>query len=713
MRILKVTLDGMGCFNGNRGPFEFGNDRVVILGPNEAGKSTLMQSISALLFGFEKSAEEERWRPWGKCKRFGGRIEFSANGQDYVLDREWGIDKVILTHNGDILYDDDVNPRGKKETDEAFRNVLADILPISGEGIFRMLSFVRQEELAESIEEDLRERITGSGRQDALEVRERIRKRFEDLTWEKPPWGMRKLTKKRQIEELQEVLDDRKRRRDDARVKLNQAMQTEHRLNEVEGEIKKVADDLQPDKQALERIEVYADLLAREGDAKKKLTDVAAELQRVEKLHTKKEEISNKINQQYSDYARAPENAGELIMHYKDRLDSKAEIEERIEIEQSKVVVGKNISWKTIVPIPIGLIAVGMIGLAFGELLVGVLIGAGIGLAGALLWRYISTRTAAIQHNIVLETVGRLKDSLEKVTTELEEFRSQLSPLLNHGDPDEPLKQWRDYQSLATDLHATESAIASIRSLEDMRAAHEVARADYIGCSDKVQQLVKGNSYLAQFQEHPENLAAETERRRAANQALERQIEKLTQERDRLDREWVRATGGMVDDVENLEQEIQQFEKQLVNLTRQKNALILAVECMTDAIESIRDEHRGTIQGRLDGLFRSWTQRKDRSVLLDDQWNPIIRDPLKNAVMPNLLSQGTHDQLYLAYRVALSEALSKEIALPFLLDDPFVHFDPERRKSAREAFEAISERHQVILFTQDPSFGDWGEIVRL
>ena len=71
------------------------------------------------------------------------------------------------------------------------------------------------------------------------------------------------------------------------------------------------------------------------------------------------------------------------------------------------------------------------------------------------------------------------------------------------------------------------------------------------------------------------------------------------------------------------------------------------------------------------------------------------------------------DQLYLAYRVALSEALSREVPLPFLLDDPFVHFDPERRELARKAFEAISERHQVILFTQDPGFKDWGKLVEL
>ncbi|GAA0300796.1 uncharacterized protein YhaN [Gracilibacillus halotolerans] len=63
------------------------------------------------------------------------------------------------------------------------------------------------------------------------------------------------------------------------------------------------------------------------------------------------------------------------------------------------------------------------------------------------------------------------------------------------------------------------------------------------------------------------------------------------------------------------------------------------------------------------------------------------------------LSQGTLDQLYIALRLGLAHVTSSTMALPFLIDDGFVHFDPERRKQMMRILEEISTRHQVIYFS--------------
>ncbi|MBW5445120.1 AAA family ATPase [Cohnella sp. CFH 77786] len=63
------------------------------------------------------------------------------------------------------------------------------------------------------------------------------------------------------------------------------------------------------------------------------------------------------------------------------------------------------------------------------------------------------------------------------------------------------------------------------------------------------------------------------------------------------------------------------------------------------------------------------------------------------------LSRGTQEQLYLAMRFALADAASKDVPLPLLLDDLFVHFDERRLRQTVPVLAEISRTRQVILFT--------------
>lgn len=65
----------------------------------------------------------------------------------------------------------------------------------------------------------------------------------------------------------------------------------------------------------------------------------------------------------------------------------------------------------------------------------------------------------------------------------------------------------------------------------------------------------------------------------------------------------------------------------------------------------------------------------------------------------NELSEGTMDQLYVSLRIAISEMMSEQHQLPFIIDDAFVHFDARRTKQVMKLLTDISKRQQVILFT--------------
>jgi uncharacterized protein YhaN len=64
------------------------------------------------------------------------------------------------------------------------------------------------------------------------------------------------------------------------------------------------------------------------------------------------------------------------------------------------------------------------------------------------------------------------------------------------------------------------------------------------------------------------------------------------------------------------------------------------------------------------------------------------------------LSKGTVDQIYLALRLALVDALSATgEPAPMLLDDPFANYDDGRLRVTLELMQEVAQRNQVLLFT--------------
>lgn len=64
------------------------------------------------------------------------------------------------------------------------------------------------------------------------------------------------------------------------------------------------------------------------------------------------------------------------------------------------------------------------------------------------------------------------------------------------------------------------------------------------------------------------------------------------------------------------------------------------------------------------------------------------------------LSRGTSEQLYFALKLAFVEQISDKIDLPILIDDAFVNFDSQRTGYIVQLLEKLSQKSQVLIFTQ-------------
>ncbi len=97
MKFLNVHLHGFGKLVNQ--DFRFSENLNVIVGPNKSGKSTLLQALLVLLYGFyddgrvttAKQAIHDGFEPWGKNIPYQGELVYSlTNFQNYRVFRSFG-----------------------------------------------------------------------------------------------------------------------------------------------------------------------------------------------------------------------------------------------------------------------------------------------------------------------------------------------------------------------------------------------------------------------------------------------------------------------------------------------------------------------------------------------------------------------------------------------------------------------------------------------
>jgi uncharacterized protein YhaN len=149
---------------------------------------------------------------------------------------------------------------------------------------------------------------------------------------------------------------------------------------------------------------------------------------------------------------------------------------------------------------------------------------------------------------------------------------------------------------------------------------------------------------------------------------------------------------------EELQRELNRCRSRIRQLEDTYAALVIAQRTLAEASQDLQRRFAPRITGRARELMKVFTGgRYDRLQLGEelDVWagageEDILRDALWR-------SDGTVDQLYLALRLAVAEALTAEA--PLILDDALVRFDDGRLKAAMEVLRKESETKQVILFT--------------
>jgi uncharacterized protein YhaN len=132
--------------------------------------------------------------------------------------------------------------------------------------------------------------------------------------------------------------------------------------------------------------------------------------------------------------------------------------------------------------------------------------------------------------------------------------------------------------------------------------------------------------------------------------------------------------------------------------------LKLATVVMRRGIERYREKNQGPILARASVLFGGLTDDSFTRLQIDDDGDgrSVLKGvrPDGRLVGVEGMSDGSHDQLYLALRLASLESwLQSHEPVPFVVDDILLNFDDVRATAALTALAELSRQTQVLFFT--------------
>ena len=255
--------------------YHFSPQINVIYGPNESGKSTLMQFLKAMLFGLEKSRVRKtldsykKYEPWDTPAYFSGSMIFETGDQQFFLERNFYHKEQRARL---------VNVRDGEELSLEYGDLDMLLGNVSGRA-YETTCCISQEQAPPGTElgvllEDERSNLaqTGSGEIQLSKALQNLEQRRKNREKQKKELEQQRVSKVRQLEVKQQVLEQ-----DICTLKTQKTVQQTQgdTVREQEAKIRKDAEPL---------FTKYKEICRREKDAEK-----LAELEQIERKRKEEE----------------------------------------------------------------------------------------------------------------------------------------------------------------------------------------------------------------------------------------------------------------------------------------------------------------------------------------------------------------------------------------------------------------------------------------
>ena len=653
MRVCLLEMKGIRHFSEKN--VDFAEGLNIVWGPNESGKTTILDSLLACLL---KPSQKEisslkQWNaPYSEIA-----LTYKVDGETFVITRTL-YPAVKDTLKGETLLLEDC-----KEIQE----ILEEHLGFTDRTLFENSTVVKQNEMQILQEEDSR-----------LVVRDRMR-------------GLLSGVPERSTDEALEFLE---KSITEAQFFLRR---TEERIQSIESELQKHRKNDEELKDAKTRLTVYESDLARDQSLLSGY-EILIEYRKAESEYKRLASTMEEIEDLEGYMGKLPIREKELVKELQEEL-------ERISGKQDELLEEKRKTREKLTEQKKKLSAIDdeLEGVEAEEESVFARLGSLLKSSRAKK-KELSTKRVEVSQD-----VARLEDLSERYEEQISEWRRRFR---ERGERLKRLiEQLGEFENWPADM------------MESKRKEYE----------SKVEEILQGMTR----EELEQNMLAKREEADIFRASLVKEhpdlknredIERISIEKEKLSEiitEWEEKIAGMRARVELLSSETEKQKSLLEELARSKEEMEektqqmkadrIARDIITLVYKDLKEKFAPELEKRAEILLSRITQGKYQKIVVDeDDLDVLVKVPEKRKpVNVDVLSQGTRDQLYLSLRIALSELLSGDKHLPLVFDEAFYTFDEDRLKEAFGVLSDIAQTTQVVVFTHDESYTQYGHPIPL
>ncbi len=672
------------------GTFEFSPGINVIIGPNEAGKSTLRAAIRTVLYENPATTSvriRDGLRTWGAEEPPELQLEFEINGGRFHLTKDFATRKVVLSDHLGRTW----------EQHKTVQERLVGALGFPSADLFDATAHIAQMELERihitSIGKELG-RIIGGGGEDVaaagrkLDAHIRMLERGSKGAAVKEPGpvvaGERMVTSVRtEVEMLRRNAAEAER----VRAELAGVAQSRGALAENLAAKKAL---LESNREMLQIEERLSALKREEAMWEQKVAGIADLTQRLTQLDRGLEEATS---------AGVPDEgavkeARSVFERLHDRRRERAGLEDELTHPESvRAAPGRD--WAA-AAVGLGLLLVGLLGRRALGSMAWIAVAAGALAVTAGLW---AAARGLQRSQLAAARRQERKQRAQTLDAEGAQLDTQLDALLEKlGSPSvgDAEARWNRYHDLAQERQQVAAFLAKLREGSDDEAISEhwkTARRDVFGLEDRLRSPEMASRRITPLQV----------------QALEREVAELDQQLSQAQRREIK----LAVDLERLTADSEQLatkEEQLLeadeSLTALRRHLEVCKEAYSGLVEARRQAEvpvREIVERRAGEYLRTASGGRYTRLQVEEEtlqlsvWSDDAGTWVE-AAEPHL-SRGTVDLVYLAARLALVSVLAEGKRPPLLFDDPFITFDDHRRAGAVTLLRELSREYQVFLFT--------------
>ncbi|MBN2027288.1 MAG: AAA family ATPase [Actinobacteria bacterium] len=651
----------------------------VIKGPNESGKSTLVQAILAAFF-WKVDATRKEVRDsvtWGEDDGFTLEVEGEAGGRPFQLAKDFSTRRALLRWEGTETGDQSVIEEKVKEW-----------LGLGSEVAYRSTAGIRQDEVAEiaagkkELSESLQRTITGSeGGTGAVEAASTLNRELGELLR-----GTRSPAKNPgPIARADEEIRGWQARREELARVVDSRVEARRRLEEINAEIERLSG-------RLETLESLADDSLERADIEEDIEDFHRRYNQLESATALVAEDARLVQEErdrYGDLKRVMESRRDELG---DLELKRAGVSEGLNIVRGRLQEARRSRYRRWAPYVLlaglTLILVGLAGIALSPYMLFLTLAGVAGVAAALFpGGYLVFLAKGRENAAVEEQVRELENREREITAQAERVIAQAGC--------DSVERYTALKLEYLELLARRKEIAD--KLEVLVPDGEIASVE-----EEARRLATEVSLRERRLKELRGRTVDAERLQEVmreKDTVSRKLNELKEERIRL--EVAMSEEGAEEELLRADEELQYLRERQARLQRRADALELAQKWLETASSETLSSAARMLEGMIGEYIGHITDNRYCKVRVDEGTFEIMvwSGERKGEVEPEMLSRGTVDQIYLAARLALVEIICGDRHPPLLLDDPFVTFDSGRLDRAMEVLKDFSRGRQVIIFT--------------